>query len=98
MGAGSRIADRYLVVKHLGGGTYGDVYHVIDEHLGNEVALKLLKPQAGQPATWDEAQILEQMRSEYLVPVLNADVVQGSDLRYITTTLMTGGDLAGVAE
>jgi serine/threonine protein kinase len=86
------------VVDRLGGGSYGDVYHVIDEHLGNHVALKLLKPQAGQPATWDEAQILEQMRSEYLLPVINADVVAGSDLRYITTTLMTGGDLASAAE
>lgn len=97
MGSGGRIADRYRVVKSLGSGTYGDVYHVIDEHLGNQVALKLLKPQAGQPATWDEAQILEQLRSEYLLPVLNADVVPGSDLRYITTTLMTGGDLASAA-
>ena len=98
MGTGSRIADRYLVVNHRGGGTFGDVYHVIDEHLGNEVALKLLAPQAGQPATWDEAQILEQIRSEYLLPVLNADVVPGSDLRYITTRLMTGGDLSEAAK
>jgi serine/threonine-protein kinase len=98
MGVGSRIADRYSVVNHLGGGSFGDVYHVIDEHLGNEVALKLLAPQTGQPATWDEAQILQQIRSEYLLPVLNADVVPGSDLRYITTRLMTGGDLAKAAE
>jgi eukaryotic-like serine/threonine-protein kinase len=66
---------------------------VVDEYLDNEVALKLLAPKAGQPATWDEAQILEQLRSEYLLPVLNADVVPGGDLRYITTRLMTGGDL-----
>jgi serine/threonine protein kinase len=98
VGAGSRIAGRYLVVNHRGGGSDGDVYHVIDEHLGNEVALKLLAPKAGQPATWDEAQILEQIRSEYLLPVLNADVVPGGDLRYITTTLMTGGDLKDVAD
>jgi serine/threonine-protein kinase len=84
-------------VNHRGGGSDGDVYHVVDEHLGNEVALKLLAPKAGQPATWDEAQILEQMRSEYLLPVLNADVVPGGDLRYITTTLMTGGDLEEAA-
>jgi serine/threonine-protein kinase len=97
VGTGSRIAGRYLVVNHLGGGSDGDAYHVIDEYLGNEVALKLLAPKAGQPATWDEAQILEQIRSEYLLPVLNADVVPGGDLRYITTTLMTGGDLADAA-
>lgn len=98
VGAGSRIAGRYLVVNHRGGGSDGDVYHVVDEYLGNEVALKLLAPKAGQPATWDEAQILEQIRSEYLLPVLNADVVPGGDLRYITTTLMTGGDLEDAAD
>ena len=97
MRAGNRIADRYLVVSRRGGGSDGDVYHVIDEHLSSEVALKLLAPKSGQPATWDEAQILEQLRSEYLLPVLNADVVPGSDLRYITTTLMTGGDLEKAA-
>ena len=70
VGAGNRIAGRYLVVSHRGGGSDGDVYHVIDEYLGNEVALKLLAPKSGQPATWDEAQILEQIRSEYLLPVL----------------------------
>jgi len=36
-------------------GSDGDVYHVINDYLGNEVALKLLAPKAGQPATWDEA-------------------------------------------
>lgn len=97
MGAGNRIAGRYLVVSHRGGGSDGDVYHVTDEHLGNEVALKLLAPKSGQPATWDEAQILERIRSEYLLPVLNADVVPGGDLRYVTTTLMTGGDLKDAA-
>jgi len=97
VGAGNRIAGRYLVVSHRGGGSDGDVYQVIDEHLGSEVALKLLAPKSGQPATWDEAQILERLRSEYLLPVLNADVVPGSDLRYITTTLMTGGDLENAA-
>lgn len=97
VGVGARIADRYIVVAHLGGGSDGDVYHVTDEHLGNEVALKLLAPKSGQPATWDEAQILEQVRSEYLLPVFNADVVPGGDLRYVTTTLMVGGDLEHAA-
>jgi serine/threonine-protein kinase len=51
VGVGAYIADRYIVVDHLGGGSNGDVYYVRDEHLGNEVALKLLAPKAGQPAT-----------------------------------------------
>ena len=70
VGAGNRnIRWPYLVVSHRGGG-YMCVTHVIDEDRANEVALKLLAPKSGQPATWDEAQILEQIRSEYLLPVL----------------------------
>ena len=49
-------------------------------------------PKGGAPAAWDEARILEQLRSDYLLPVINADIVGTSDIRYITTELMTGGD------
>ena len=91
--AGTRINDRYQLLEHIGGGSNGDVYRAYDDVFENEVALKLLKPKGGAPATWDEARILEQLRSDFLLPVINADVVGSSDLRYITTQLMTGGDL-----
>ena len=44
-----------------------------------------------RPRSWSRS------AAEYLLPVLNADVVPGGDLRYITTTLMTGGDLEDAA-
>lgn len=95
---GDRINDRYRVLALLGVGANGEVYRVTDDHLGTEVALKLLKPQQNQPATWDEAQTLKHLTSEFLLPVLNADIVVGSDIRYITTPIMDGGDLENYAK
>lgn len=96
-GVGKLISNRYRVIEELGTGTNGEVYRVRDEHLNKEVAIKLLEPKAHQPATWDEAQALEELTSQYLLPVFNADIVVGSDIRYITTPLMAGGDLEKVA-
>jgi serine/threonine-protein kinase len=69
------------------------VHRAYDDHLDTHVAIKLLEPIDGQPATWDEAQILEQLQSEYLLHVFNADIIHGSDIRFITTPIMEGGDL-----
>jgi serine/threonine-protein kinase len=91
--AGGRIGDRYRVLRDLGSGADGQVYLVTDEYLATEVAIKLLKPKPNQAATWDEAQLLEQLKSEFLLPVFNADILHPSDLRYITTAYMPGGDL-----
>lgn len=96
--AGDRIDGRYQVLGRLGSGSTGDVFRVADDHLGNEVALKLLTPKQNEPATWDEAQVLERLRSPYLLRVLNADLVDDTDIRYITTPVITGGDLEDVAD
>lgn len=98
MTLGTMIANRYKVVSVLGSGKSGEVYLVWDEHLKDHVALKLLYPVAGAPATWEEAQILKQLSGDYLLPVINADVAYPLDLRYITTPHMTGGDLAAKAK
>jgi serine/threonine protein kinase len=91
--AGGRINDRYTVTRDLGKGSDGQVYLVFDQYLHKEVALKILAPRPGQAATWDEAQMLEQLKSEFLLPVFNADILHPSDLRYLATAYMAGGDL-----
>lgn len=95
--AGHMINDRYELQSFLGRGAAGDVYQALDKHMDTVVALKLLNPVGGRPAAWDEAQVLEQLRGDYLLPVYNADVVEGSDIRFITTRVMDGGDLEAVA-
>jgi serine/threonine protein kinase len=70
------------------------VYSATDRHLNLRVAIKLLHPaEGGQAHEWTEAQRLEQLRSRFILPVLNADVIVSSDIRYIATPLVTLGDL-----
>ncbi len=69
---GTLIANnRYKIVKFLGRGAYGEVYEVYDHHQNQQVALKFLNP--GNPMPWAEAQRLTALRSEYILPILNAD-------------------------
>ncbi|GAA1872336.1 hypothetical protein GCM10009836_61560 [Pseudonocardia ailaonensis] len=91
---GTVFNGRYEVRGFLGRGAAGAAYKVFDAHLGVEVALKLLDPVGGGPAAWSEAQVLEKLGGDYLLPVHNADVIAGTDIRFITTKLMTGGDIA----
>ncbi|MFI2203936.1 serine/threonine protein kinase [Streptomyces sp. NPDC020192] len=93
---GNRISNRYQVLERLGRGATGEVYRVEDEHLRMEVALKLFEPMPGQPATWDEAQTLKELQSEYLLTVYNADIAAGTDIRYLTMPVMDG-DLEAAA-
>lgn len=88
---GTTVNDRYVLARKLG--SDGEVYQAHDRHLDQTVALKILRPDAGGPQSWDEAKRLEQLRSRYIVPIINADVISNSDLRYIVTQLLPDGDL-----
>lgn len=89
---GTTVNDRYVLQRKLG--SDGDVYEAYDRHLDQTVALKLLHPKAQSfPQSWDEARRLEQLRSRFIIPVINADVVGTSDLRFIVTQLLPDGDL-----
>lgn len=88
---GTTVNDRYVLAEKLG--SDGEVYRAFDRHLARTVALKILRPDNGAPQTWDEAKRLEQLRSDFVVPVLNADVVLNGDIRFITTDLLPDGDL-----
>jgi tRNA A-37 threonylcarbamoyl transferase component Bud32/tetratricopeptide (TPR) repeat protein len=43
---GSELGGHYKILKALGEGGYGSVYHAVDLNLNREVALKVLKPNA----------------------------------------------------
>lgn len=91
---GTTINDRYELVGTLGGGAGGSVYEAHDRHLDALVAVKLLNPlEKGTAGPWQEAQLLEQLKSRFLLNVMNADVVIDSDIRFIVTPVLSGGDL-----
>lgn len=93
---GTTVNDRYVLGEKLG--SDGHVYEVYDKVLKKQAALKFLHPDAqGNAQTWDEAQRLEALRSRFLIDVINADVVQSSDIRFIVTPLVDGGDLEAYA-
>jgi serine/threonine protein kinase len=84
---GDLVANRYRIAGFLGRGGYGEVYAVDDLHQHQRVALKFLQPTGG--STWQEAQILTGLRSEYILPVLNADVEMG--VAYLVTEIAEYG-------
>ncbi|WP_425287260.1 serine/threonine-protein kinase [Leifsonia stereocauli] len=88
---GTSVNDRYVLNNKLG--SDGEVYEAHEKHLNRTVALKVLRPDGGSPQSWDEARHLEQLRSNFIVPILDADVVLTSDVRYIATGLLPDGDL-----
>lgn len=92
---GTTVNDRYVLACKLG--SDGEVYQAHDRHLDQTIALKILRPDAAAPQSWDEAKRLEQLRSRYIVPIVNADVIRNSDLRYIVTQLLPDGDLESEA-
>ena len=52
---------------------------------------------AGQAQSWREAQRLERLTSRFLLPVLDADVVAESDIRYLTMPVVSMGHLEEAA-
>jgi serine/threonine protein kinase len=94
---GTVVNDRYELLRKLG--STGSVYEVHDRNLDVDVALKFLKPSDGNATAgpWDEARRLEQLRSRFLLNVLNADVVRDLDVRFIVTHVVDMGDLEAAA-
>jgi len=85
------IDERYEVVRWIGDGSFGEVYEVVDRFQETTVALKLLRAFPTHNP-WHEAQRLTELRSEYILPVLNADHFGG--VPYIVTKLATNGSAA----
>ncbi|WP_366933956.1 serine/threonine-protein kinase [Brevibacterium renqingii] len=82
------VDGRYEVIRELGRGSYGQVLEVRDHTMATRCALKLLSDDV-LVGPWTESHLLRGLRGEYILPILNADVVAGR--RYIVTEVMMGG-------
>jgi serine/threonine protein kinase/tetratricopeptide (TPR) repeat protein len=101
LAVGQAFGTRYLVIKVLGIGGMGAVYHVWDAELGQAVALKLIRPETiSDPAA---AREMERRFKQELVlarQVTHKNVVRIHDLgeingiKYITMPYLDGSDLS----
>jgi serine/threonine protein kinase/Flp pilus assembly protein TadD len=101
---GESFGPRYHIIRELGVGGMGAVYQAWDEELGVAVALKLVRPGAGDPAAARELEL--RFKRELLLArqVTHKNVVRIHDLgevdgiKYITMPFVEGSDLAHILE
>ena len=99
--AGQVINGRYHVIRLLGKGGMGAVYHAWDEELGVGVALKVILPSVG-----DDSEALEEMERRFKKELLLArqithrnvvrihDISEVDGIKFITMPYIKGEDLA----
>ncbi|MBA3544988.1 MAG: serine/threonine protein kinase [Nannocystis sp.] len=92
---GRKIAGRYTVRAHIGGGGMADVFQATDEELGIDVAIKLLKPRMAsdelRARMVQEAQAAAQVRHANVVRVFSTGKLDST--AYIVMELLKGPNL-----
>lgn len=89
--------DKYQVVRSLGSGNFGQVYHVIDRALQAEKAIKVLK--VVDPTQFlsslEEAQILNRCRHKHIVTINEANIFSVNGQRRVILDLeyIAGGSI-----
>jgi serine/threonine protein kinase/tetratricopeptide (TPR) repeat protein len=93
---GSTFAGRYQVIEELGHGGMGRVYKVQDTKIGEKIALKLIRPEAG--LDWkslerfsNELKLARKIRHKNVCQMFDLGEDQGT--RYITMEYVHGEDL-----
>jgi serine/threonine protein kinase/tetratricopeptide (TPR) repeat protein len=101
--AGDQIGPRYTVIKLLGAGGMGAVYHAFDQELGVGVAVKVIRPalQADATAARDleqrfkrELLLARQITHKHVVRIHDIGDIDG--IKYLTMPFVDGETLADV--
>jgi len=93
---GSTFAGRYQVIEELGHGGMGRVYKVQDTKIGEKIALKLIRPEAGLDNKSlerfsNEIKLARKIRHKNVCQMFDLGEDQGT--RYITMEYVHGEDL-----
>ena len=93
---GSTFAGRYQVIEELGQGGMGKVYKVHDTKIGEKIALKLIRPEAGLDKRSlerfsNELKLARKIRHKNVCQMFDLGEDQG--VRYITMEYVHGEDL-----
>ncbi len=100
---GQAFGPRYQVIKLLGAGGMGEVYHAWDQELAVAVALKVIRPEAtAEPGATEE--LHRRFKRELLLArqITHRNVVRIHDMgefggvKYITMPYVPGADLATI--
>jgi serine/threonine protein kinase/predicted Zn-dependent protease len=94
--SGSTFAGRYQVIEELGHGGMGRVYKVQDTKIGEKIALKLIRPEAGLDKKSlerfsNELKLARKIRHKNVCQMFDLGEDQGT--RYITMEYVHGEDL-----
>jgi serine/threonine protein kinase/cytochrome c-type biogenesis protein CcmH/NrfG len=93
---GSTFASRYQVIEELGRGGMGRVYKVQDTKIGEKIALKLIRPEAGLDKKSlerfsNELKLARKIRHKNVCQMFDLGEDQGT--RYLTMEYVHGEDL-----
>ena len=93
---GTRLRDRYELVREIGRGGYSVVYEALDHTAGRPVAVKLLVPppaaaRIARERLHREVKAVRSLTSPYLVPVY--DLLEEGPWTFIVMELIPGSDL-----
>ena len=96
LATGMTFASRYQVIEELGSGGMGRVYKVHDTKIGEKIALKLIRPEAGLDKTTierfsNELRLARTIRHKNISQMFDLWEDEGS--RYITMEYVHGEDL-----
>src|SRR5512136_1540413 len=94
--SGSTFAGRYQIIEELGHGGMGKVYKVQDTKIGEKIALKLIRPEAGldkrsQERFSNELKLARKIRHKNVCQMFDLGEDQGTS--YITMEYVRGEDL-----
>lgn len=89
------IAGRHRVIRELGRGAYGSVWHAVDTTLGRDVAIKLLKPVSGASKQFEgEVKALSSIKDHaYVVTVFDGGLLKPDNRPFIVMEKLDGQTL-----